>query len=81
MTTGAEDRCLRSTEKERTMDMIEDLDKIFCRQFKRLEAELLSVNIPTGYLTIISKYWDFCKEDVLTRIKDNGDDKSSQFNK
>ena len=48
-----------------------DLEKIFNRQFKRLENELDGLNIPQGYKTVISKYWDFMKEDVLNRIEEN----------
>ena len=47
-----------NTEKNNT-------EKIFNRQYERMKGELLAINMPQGYLTIISKYWDFCKTDVL----------------
>jgi hypothetical protein len=50
---------------------MDDITKIFNRQYERLKGELLAINMPQGYLTIISKYWDFTKLDVLERIQDN----------
>lgn len=41
------------------------IKQIFSRQYKRMEAELQAINIPAGYLTIISKYWNFCEQDLL----------------
>lgn len=53
---------------------MENIDKIFSRQYKRMENELLSINMPEGYLSIISKYWHFAEEDIKTSIsrKENG---------
>lgn len=45
-------------------------ERIFNRQYERMKAELLAINMPQGYLTIISKYWDFLREDT-ERILDN----------
>ena len=41
------------------------IQKIFSRQYKRMEKELLGVNMPEGYLSIISKYWHFAEQDLL----------------
>lgn len=49
--------------------MEKEIEKIFNRQFERMKGELLAINMPQGYLTIISKYWDFAKQDVEERIK------------
>ena len=46
-----------------------DITKIFNRQFERMKSELLAINMPQGYLTIISKYWDFARQDVEERIE------------
>lgn len=43
---------------------MENIDKVFNRQFERLKNELLAINMPQGYLTIVSKYWEFCRIDV-----------------
>lgn len=40
------------------------IDKIMRRQFERMKNELNAINMPQGYLTIISKYWDFAKMDI-----------------
>lgn len=40
------------------------IDKIMRRQFERMKSELNAINMPQGYLTIISKYWDFAKMDI-----------------
>lgn len=48
-----------------------EIEKIFNRQFERMKAELQGINMPSGFLTIISKYWDFTKQDVQERIKGN----------
>lgn len=47
------------------------IEKIFNRQYERMKNELTEINIPQGYLTIISKYWDFAKMDLLKGIEDN----------
>ena len=44
--------------------MEEKIEKIFARQYKRMENELRGVDIPEGYLTIISKYFSFMEEDL-----------------
>lgn len=55
------------------------IQKIFSRQYKRMENELLGVNIPEGYLSIISKYWHFAEQDILNM--ENGDeDKEEESN-
>lgn len=51
--------------------MENDINKIFNRQYERLKNELSAINMPQGYMTIISKYWDFAKYDVLERIQDH----------
>ena len=53
-----------------------ETERIFNRQYERMKAELLSINMPQGYLTIISKYWDFMKMDI-ERIMENGNKKHS----
>jgi len=53
-----------------------ETERIFNRQFERMKAELLAINMPTGYLTIISKYWDFAKQDI-ERIVENGKEKDT----
>lgn len=50
--------------------MEKEVEKIFNRQYERMKSELQDINIPKGYLTIISKYWDFAKQDIKERIKD-----------
>ena len=53
---------------------MEDIIKrIFSRQYKRMENELLGVNIPEGYLSIISKYWHFAEEDIVSRLENDYD--------
>ena len=52
--------------------MEKEIERIFNRQYERMKAELMGVNIQQGYLTIISKYWDFAKQDIIERIKENG---------
>lgn len=49
--------------------MEKEVEKIFNRQYERMKAELLGIKMPSGYLTVISKYWDFAKQDVEERIK------------
>lgn len=51
--------------------MENEIDKIFNRQFERMKSELLDINMPQGYLTIISKYWNFAKMDLEKRISEN----------
>jgi len=51
---------------------MDNIDKIFNRQFERMKAELRAINMPVGYLTIISKYWDFLQQDIQERITDYG---------
>jgi len=48
-----------------------EVERIFNRQYERMKAELLDINMPQGYLTIISKYWEFAKLDIV-RNTDNG---------
>lgn len=60
--------------------MENDITKIFNRQYERLKGELLAINMPQGYLTIISKYWDFAKYDVIDRIKENAIQKCDKDN-
>lgn len=50
---------------------MDNIEKIFNRQYERLKNELTAINTPQGYLTIISKYWDFCKMDIIERIKED----------
>lgn len=50
--------------------MEQEVQRIFNRQYERMKAELVDINIPQGYLTIISKYWDFAKQDI-ERIMEN----------
>ena len=59
---------------------MDNINKIFNRQYERLKSELLAINMPQGYLTIISKYWDFCKMDIdnLMRIKENDREDNSK---
>lgn len=53
--------------------MNEQISNIFSRQYKRMENELIGLNIPMGYLSIISKYWRFAEEDLENLSKENGD--------
>ena len=52
--------------------MEEAIKKIFSRQYKRMENELLGVNMPEGYLSIISKYWHYAEQDLINSME-NGD--------
>lgn len=45
------------------------IKKIFSRQYKRMENELLGVNIPEGYLSIVSKYWHFAEQDLIDSME------------
>lgn len=51
--------------------MEKELERIFNRQFERMKKELSDINMPVGYLTIISKFWDFLKQDITDRIMEN----------
>jgi len=55
---------------------LSETERIFNRQYERMKDELLAINMPKGYLTIISKYWDFAKQDI-ERIMDNGYEKQN----
>lgn len=59
--------------------MQETISSIFSRQYKRMENELLELNIPLGYLSIISKYWRFAERDIqdISTEKENGLDKDT----
>ena len=48
--------------------MEDNIKQIFSRQYKRMESELRDINIPAGYLTIVSKYWNFCEQDLRKEI-------------
>jgi hypothetical protein len=37
-----------------------------------MENELLGVNIPEGYLSIVSKYWHYAEEDIMNCLE-NGE--------
>ena len=54
--------------------------KIFSRQYKRMENELLGVNIPEGYLSIVSKYWHYAEEDIMNCLEngESNDEKQSE---
>lgn len=49
--------------------MYEIIKRIFSRQYKRMESELLGVNIPEGYLSIISKYWHYAENDLIDSME------------
>lgn len=57
--------------------MEKEVERIFNRQFERMKNELRAINMPSGYLTIISKYWDFAKQDIQERIMENDNEKNS----
>ena len=57
--------------------MEKEIERIFNRQYERMKAELSEINIPQGYMTIISKYWDFAKQDILERIEEHDNKKNS----
>lgn len=59
--------------------MTDEVTNIFSRQYKRMENELVGLNIPTGFLSIISKYWRFAEKDIqdLSKENENGMDKNS----
>lgn len=50
---------------------ISEVDRVFNRQFERMKRELSDIRMPSGYLTIISKYWNFLKLDI-EEITENG---------
>lgn len=52
--------------------MEKEIERIFNRQYERMKAELLGIKMPIGYLTVISKYWDFAKQDIQERITNYG---------
>lgn len=52
----------------RSKGMENIIQQTFSRQYKRMETELKSVNIPNGYLTIVSKYWAFCEKDIRKEL-------------
>lgn len=54
-------------------NMDKEIERIFNRQFERMKRELLDIKMPEGYLTIISKYWDFAKQDIQERIMEDGE--------
>jgi len=58
---------------------MEEIDKIFRRQFQRCKGDLISVNCPQIYIDCFSKYMDFASEDVATVIRnmENGMDKNT----
>lgn len=58
--------------------MEKEVEKIFNRQYERMKSELLGIKMPIGYLTVISKYWDFAQQDIKERIKDYGKEYSGQ---
>lgn len=49
--------------------MEDEIQKIFSRQYKRMENELKDVNVPPVVLTVLSTYWKYCEGDVLRKIK------------
>lgn len=57
-----------------------DIERIFSRQYKRMESELLGIGMPEGYLAIISKYWHFAEKDILA-LEENGDAMDKDSNK
>jgi hypothetical protein len=60
--------------------MDEKISCIFSRQFKRMEGELIGLNIPTGFLSIISKYWRFAEEDIQNVVKEKGNELDKDSN-
>lgn len=50
------------------------IKQIFSRQYKRMESELQEINMPSGYLTIVSKYWNFCEQDLRKEIGNGNKD-------
>lgn len=58
--------------------MEKEVEKIFNRQYERMKSELLGIKMPIGYLTVISKYWDFAQQDIKERIKDYGKEYSGK---
>lgn len=63
--------------------MENSIKRIFSRQYKRMESELSGINIPTGYLSIVSKYWHFAEKDLID-VMENGyamdEDSDEYFN-
>ena len=60
--------------KLRNKEMEKTIEKVFNRQFERMKNELLNINMPQGYLTIISKYWDFMKMDIQDMLEEEEED-------
>ena len=60
--------------------MDEKVSCIFSRQFKRMEGELIGLNIPTGFLSIISKYWRFAEEDIKNVVEEKGNELDKDTN-
>jgi hypothetical protein len=60
------------------MRMENIITKIFSRQYKRMEKELLGINIPEGYLSIISKYWHYAEEDIINSVESGDIDDKEQ---
>ena len=60
-------------------NMDKEIERIFNRQFERMKRELLDIKMPDGYLTIISKYWDFAKQDIQERIMEDGRNKKRAY--
>ena len=47
-------------------------EQIFSRQYKRMENELKDVNVPSAVITILSKFWKYCENDIKNKVE-NGD--------
>ena len=60
------------------MDEKPEVERIFNRQYERMKKELLEINIPMAYLTIVSKYWDFAKMDIEGIMEDGRDNTKKQ---
>jgi len=48
---------------------MEEIERIFSRQYKRMENELKDVIVPPAVITILSQYWKYCEKDVLRNLK------------
>ena len=57
--------------------MESEIERILNRQYERMKSELLAIRMPQGYLTIISKYWEFAKQDIKERIMDYDNEKQN----
>jgi protoheme ferro-lyase len=60
---------------------MEEIERIFSRQYKRMEQELQDVSVPSVVLTVLSKYWQYCEKDVLRNLKGDRNGKERNFNK